>query len=209
MARKKTGYDSACYYGGKLMGRCTVADSDSFKLFMDVCGQDAYRVLRKYAYFSPELQAIFEKVAVIQTQQSRGQYSPGLYSPPKNSPWGEVDWNETLCPGVFMVSTSSHGGIMVSKDMTAILSPAAVKCGLRANGYLCFEEDCDENIVFRELLDKKLWDIPDRIKDKAAYEEHINASLREYHPDYWRTRQAGRENQPVRQNAAPAHNAEL
>ena len=210
MAHKKSRYDAACYYGGKLMGRCTVADSDSFKLFMDVCKQDAARVLREYAYFSPELQAIFEKVAAIQTQQSRGQYSPGLYSPPKNSPWGEVQHSETLCPGVFMIDTASHGGIMVSKDMTAILSPAARKEGMREGGYLCFEEDCDENIVFRELLDKKMWAIPDRIKDKAGYEERLNNSIREYHPDYWRTRQAGLENHPARQTVpTPAHNAEL
>lgn len=97
---------------------------------------------------------------------------------------------------------------MVSKDMTAILSPAAQKEGLRESGFLCFEEDCDENIVFRELLNKKLWAIPDRIKDKAGYEERINESLREYHPDYWRTRQVGRENQPVRHAVAPIQNAE-
>lgn len=72
MARKRTGYDAACYYGGKLMGRCTVADSDTYALLMDVCKQDAVRVLREYDYFSPELQAIFEKVAAIQAQQSRG-----------------------------------------------------------------------------------------------------------------------------------------
>ena len=209
MARRKTGYDSACYYGGKLMGRCTVADGDSFTLFMDICKNDAARVLREYDYFSPELRAIFEKVANIQAEQSRG-YSPGLYSQPKNSPWGEVQQSDTLCPGVFLVYTASHGGVMVSKDMDAILSPAARKCGLRSNGFLCFEEDCDENIVFRELLDKKLWAIPDRIQDKAGYEERINESLRKYHPDYWRIRQTGRENHAARQTVpVPAHNAEI
>ncbi len=112
-----------------------------------------------------------------------------------------------------MIDTASHGGIMVSKDMTAILSPAArkegMREGMREGGYLCFEEDCDENIVFRELLDKKMWAIPDRIKDKAAYEERLNDSIRKYHPDYWRTRQAGLENHLPRQTAAPAHDAEL
>ena len=64
---------------------------------------------------------------------------------------------------------------------------------MRQNGWLCFEENSEESIVLRELLDKKLWEIPERIKDKAAFEENINITLRRYHPDYWRARQAGRE----------------
>jgi len=133
-----------------------------------------------------------------------------MFNQPEKSPWGEVQTCDILCPGVFMVSTASHGGTMVSKDMTAALSPAARRCGMRHNGFLCFEEDSAENIVFRELLDKKLWAIPDRIKDKAAFEENINAGLREYHPDYWRTRQTGREKEAARQSApAPSHAAEL
>lgn len=55
MPRKRTGYDAACYYDGKLLGRCTKADSDAYTLLMNACGGDAARVLREYAYFSPEL----------------------------------------------------------------------------------------------------------------------------------------------------------
>ena len=29
-SRKRTGYDAACYYDGKLLGRCTKADSDAY-----------------------------------------------------------------------------------------------------------------------------------------------------------------------------------
>ena len=58
--------------------------------------------------------------------------------------------------------------------------------------YICFEEDAQESVVLRELLDKKLWKIPDRIKDKEKFEENINQSIRQYNPDYWRARQAGR-----------------
>ena len=28
MPRKRAGYDAACYYDGKLLGRCTKADSE-------------------------------------------------------------------------------------------------------------------------------------------------------------------------------------
>ena len=54
MPRKRTGYDAACYYDGKLLGRCTKADSDAYTLLMNACGGEAARVLREYAYFSPD-----------------------------------------------------------------------------------------------------------------------------------------------------------
>ena len=125
-----------------------------------------------------------------------------LFEQPKNSLWGQVDYCDTLYTGVFLVSTEGHGGVMVAKEMQEILSPAARKHGERNNGFLCFEEDTAESIVLRELLDKKLWDIPDRIKDKAVFEENINNILREYHPDYWRSRENGRNKAP--EKTAPA-----
>jgi len=131
-----------------------------------------------------------------------------MYQKPEKSPWGKVQTCDTLCPGVFLVSTASHGGTMIAKDMAAALSPAARKCGFKQGGYLCFEEDSQEDVALRELLDKKLWAVPDRIKDKAAFEENINQSVREYNPDYWRIRQAGLEKAPTRQEQAPAHYAE-
>ena len=204
MARRRTGYDAACYYGGKLMGRCTTADSGAYETLMKACGGRAARVLQEYAYFSTELRGILEKVAAIQEKESR---SAGIFSFPKTSPWGDVQTCDMLCPGVFLVYTASNGGTMVSKEVSAMLSLAARKCGFELNGYLCFEEDCQENVVMRELLDKKLWSIPDRIKDKEKFEENINQSIREYNPEYWRARQAGLEKASARQTA-PAHSAE-
>ncbi len=130
-----------------------------------------------------------------------------MFNNPENSPWGKVQTCDTLCPGVFLVSTASHGGTLVSKEISAMLSPAARKCGFRQGNYLCFEEDSQESVVLRELLDKKLWRVPERIKDKAAFEENINKSIREYNPEYWRARQAGLEKAPIRQTT-PVHSAE-
>lgn len=133
-----------------------------------------------------------------------------MFQQPEKSPWGEIQECDILCPGVFLVTTASHGGTMVAKDMTAFLSAAARKCGMRYSGFLCFEEDTAENIVFRELLDKKMWDIPDRIHDKAAFENNINKCLQKHHPDYWRVRQTGQEKESVRQAAhMHRHVAEL
>ena len=182
---------------GTEFGRCTVADGDSFSVLMEACGNNAARVLREYSYFSPELKAILEKAAAIQATQNRAYPSPGLFSEPKNSPWGEVDYCDTLCPGVYLVSTPSHGGTMVSKEIEEFLSPAARRHGQRKNGFLCYEEDSAEAIVLRELLDKKLWAVPVTVKDKAAFEERINDTLREYHPEYWRSRENGRGQAPL------------
>jgi len=196
MAYKKPKYDAACYYGDKLLGRCTSADAEAFTVLMDYYSGDVARVQRESSYFSPELKAIVAKLAEIQRALNYGYPLPSMFTPPKNSPWGEVDYCDTLCPGVFLVSTSSHGGVMVAKDIVEFLSPAARKCGERQNGFLCYEEDCAEAVVFRELLDKKLWDIPDRIKDKAEFEESINRSLKEWNPEYWRSREQGRIHAP-------------
>ena len=152
----------------KLLGRCTKADSDAYTPVDDACGGEAARVLREYAYFSPELKAILEKAALMQADRRR---TGGMFHAPKSSPWGEVQNCETLCPGVFLVSTASHGGTMVANEVAAVLSPAAKKCGFKDKGYICYEEDAQESVVLRELLDKKLWKIPDRIKDKGQFEE--------------------------------------
>lgn len=107
---------------------------------------------------------------------------------PDFSPWGKIDWSETLAPGFEMVDTASHGGIMVSRDASFKLSPAARKCGAWSGGYLCFEEDAAENVVLRELLDMKLWHIPDRI-NRTAFEASIDQNIQKYNPRYWSARE--------------------
>ena len=128
-----------------------------------------------------------------------------MYQEPEKSPWGKVQTCDLLCPGVFLVSTASHGGTMVSKEVAAFLSPAAKRCGFQRG---CFEEDTQEEVVLRELLDKKLWQIPKRIKDKAAFEENINRSIKRYNPEYWRARQSGLEAAQAARREAPARQAE-
>ena len=140
----------------------------------------------------------------MQADRSR---TGGMFHGPKSSPWGEVQNCETLCPGVFLVSTASHGGTMVANEVAAVLSPAAKKCGFKDKGYICYEEDAQESVVLRELLDKKLWKIPDRIKDKGQFEEKLNQSIRQYHPEYWRARQSGREAAEAAHSTAPAKEA--
>ena len=77
-----------------------------------------------------------------------------MYREPSDSPWGLVVRCDTLCPGVYSVSTAGHGGIMAQIDAARqLLSPEAQAVGFQAGGYLNFEEDCDAPVVLRELMD--------------------------------------------------------
>lgn len=185
MSKCTAKYSSACYYAGKRMGGCTVADGQAYAQFMESCGNDAALVLQEYAYFSAELKAILEKIAAMQVKERR---KAGVFIPPENSPWDEVQYCRELCSGVFMMSTAGHGGIMVAKEVVSILSPAARKCGFREDGYLCFEEDCDACVVFRELLDRTPSVVPDYIEDVQDFAACIDRSLQQYNPDYWESR---------------------
>ena len=77
-----------------------------------------------------------------------------MYREPSDSPWGVVVRCDTLCTGVYSVSTAGHGGIMVQTDAARrLLSPEAQAVGFQAGRYLNFEEDCDAPVVLRELMD--------------------------------------------------------
>ena len=135
-------------------------------------------------------------------QEEPKQYRP--FTLLRNSPWGEVTACDKLCPGVYMVSAVRQGGVMVTMDMTAALSPAALKCGAKYNDYLCFEDNGAKDVVLRELLDKKLWTAPGGDKDREAFIESINKSLRERQPQYWQSRENRRAPAPPAKTA-PVH----
>lgn len=108
---------------------------------------------------------------------------------PNQSPWGEIQYCTTLCPGVYMVETAGHGGTMVGPEAIPRLSTAAKKCGFRQGGFLCFEADSQEAVILRELLDLRLWSVPDRISDKAGFMKWLDQSIQEYNPAYWGSRE--------------------
>lgn len=111
---------------------------------------------------------------------------------PCTSPWGKIDWMETLAPGIDMIGAEGHGGIMVSREASFMLTPTARKYGHWQGGYLCFEAHAEENIVLRELLDQKLWHIPDRIKDLKGFEADIDQRIQSGFPEYWKSREKRR-----------------
>ena len=110
---------------------------------------------------------------------------------PPYSPWGNVQECETLCPGVYSVSTPGHGGIMVRRELAEkVFRKEALNCGFTEGAYLCFEEDCDEPVALRELMDKGMYQAP--VNERfapGAYEAVINDSLQTFHAAYWQARE--------------------
>lgn len=106
---------------------------------------------------------------------------------PSYSPWGKVQTCKELCDGVYSVRTASHGGIMAHQEVVdKVLSVAAQKCGFTEGRYLCFEEDCDEQVALRELMDRKLFQAPvNEHFPPGKYESVIDASIQRNHPEYW------------------------
>lgn len=103
-----------------------------------------------------------------------------MFDMPTRSPWGEVQHGEELCSGVYMVGTAGHGGIMVRSDLAkAMFSAAARKCAFQQKGFTCFEEDCAAAVAIRELLDKKLMQIP-KAYSKDEYTGCIDKTIQRY-----------------------------
>ena len=110
---------------------------------------------------------------------------------PPYSPWGEVQHCEKLCPGVYQVSTASHGGVMAKLSVASKLFSTAVRqYSFVEGGYLCFEEDCEAPVAIRELMDKGLYKAPvNQYYGPGEYEAAIDSSIQLYQPEYWAYRE--------------------
>lgn len=110
---------------------------------------------------------------------------------PPHSPWGEIQHCEELCPGVYQVSTASHGGVMAKLSVASKLFSTAVRqYSFVEGGYLCFEEDCEAPVAIRELMDKGLCKAPvNQYYGPGEYETAIDSSIQLYQPEYWAYRE--------------------
>ena len=110
---------------------------------------------------------------------------------PPYSPWGEIQHCEELCPGVYQVSTASHGGVMAKLSVASKLFSTAVRqYSFVEGGYLCFEEDCEAPVAIRELMDKGLCEAPvNQYYGPGEYEAAIDRSIQRYQPEYWAYRE--------------------
>ena len=96
----------------------------------------------------------------------------------KSSPWGCVQSCEEYFPGFHSVSTASHGGIKLSRELNAKV-PDYMR---RVGGF--YEEDCDWSIAF-VIFEKELLACGDKwVLRNMAGNDHRRA-LATWRPDMY------------------------
>jgi len=103
-----------------------------------------------------------------------------------DSPWGAIQDADPLAPGIDFVTTASHGGIRVAREVAhELLTPAALKCAIEQGEYFFFEEDCDYVIVLYEIpsLRSKAFGL-----DCKDIEKELMSSLRRWNASYLKER---------------------
>ncbi|MCA1379448.1 hypothetical protein I6F34_01260 [Bradyrhizobium sp. BRP05] len=91
---------------------------------------------------------------------------------PKTSPWGAIQDKRELAPGIWSVSTASHGGIKLSRERNAAM-PAYMR---NEGGW--YEEDCEwaKAAVVHPIGFQRV------VNGKTEF-DHAMATLRNWHPD--------------------------
>ena len=107
-----------------------------------------------------------------------------MLTPPKTSPWGTVQQYTELIPGVWSVSTPSHGGIKVTPQFNAKIPDYAKTSIYGAPHSGWYEEDVDWCIPYC-FLEQDL-NATRNIEVLAVLRErHYIRALKEYHPDIY------------------------
>jgi hypothetical protein len=97
------------------------------------------------------------------------------------TPWGEAQTKKELAPGVFLVTTAGHGGILIGKRRAKeLLSERASKIGMPWGSFLAYEEDCDVSAVFYEHPEYCT------LMDAKASKEYAENSLQRWYPEYFK-----------------------
>ena len=116
----------------------------------------------------------------------KGMTSEGFVYNPQNTPWGKAQNQTKLAKGVTWVSTSRHGGMMVSEGYAnRNLSIAARKRALRYGKYYCYEEDDAWMIPAWEL--PQVWDELFKYMEPSNYKErklYLLEGLSRWNADY-------------------------
>ena len=67
------------------------------------------------------------------------------------TPWGTSQSKTVFERGLFIVTTMSHGGLMVSKTKaTKLFSTSALVHAISYGNYYCFEEDCAISVAIED-----------------------------------------------------------
>ena len=106
-----------------------------------------------------------------------------------NTPWGDADNVTDMGNGILSVSTPSHGGLMVPKDMAKHI-PQAVRSSFmnKDKKAVWAEEDCEMTIAIAFLFDHlDPWKLEMEFSEKQTHQAFWTARAREIaerFPDY-------------------------
>lgn len=95
---------------------------------------------------------------------------------PTHSPWGGIEHKTELAPGIWWVSTPSHGGAKLSEERNA----AMPDCLRRESGW--YEEDCQWALA--ALVFPEAFQILDTF-NKVPTREAAPAIVRDWFPTAW------------------------
>ncbi len=102
------------------------------------------------------------------------------------SPWGTIDGVTDILPGMWFVSTPSHGGIKLSLERQKQI-PEYLRTGKRAvpdTGKSWYEEDCEWAIPYC-VFEKELKEQGRGIAGKLWSNERHKETLRTWYPDQY------------------------
>ena len=86
--------------------------------------------------FSAQKDLVARAQEEVQCLEEQRQNTIAPEAPPY-SPWGKVQECETLCPGVYSVSTPGHGGVMVRRELAEkVFRKEAMGCAFVEGGYV-------------------------------------------------------------------------
>ena len=187
----------------KKFGRKTVFVRDTGVLRLYVAGDDGYAYSLKEWEMNPDkmdIPALLDAATTGVIPPKSGIYKnmrlktatvrelswpDGDRSAPW-TPWGPAQHAYEIARGVRQYMTASHGGVAVAAGAArTLLTGAAVKSGMFANGYYWYEEDSDALIPYYEH--------PEWLKSLGNnYSlEKLEADTRRSHPRYFAMRDSG------------------
>ena len=98
---------------------------------------------------------------------------------PRNSVWGLVQQATEHAPGMWFVSTASHGGFMLSEERFQAMHPA-FRCNTYG-GMRNFEEDCEVSLVIAAFPECFTAEQVEQAKATIAYLADGDAGYRRAH----------------------------
>ena len=100
-----------------------------------------------------------------------------------SSPWGAIQDVSTILPGMWWVSTASHGGIKLSLERQQQI-PATLRRPGRDSGKSWYEEDCEWAVPYC-VFEDELKEAGRGIDAKLWKDEMHRKTLRTWYPDQY------------------------